>query len=181
MNPNEQLLSFTGTLAYQGKHIAINYNRLINLILDKNTSPERREAYRKQLEKTPEQITTVTNIEPELLYFQRNGDRYLISTRGPGRYNNHLLSMEGPFRTWSAYSGNNPTGFVVTLFGRGRNNITLEDLVSDQLNIIILAGGSDHLSNYRLPGTPASFTDNEDEDFEIDDFQLTIIDRNVAP
>ncbi|MBD9611971.1 hypothetical protein IB245_10715 [Pseudomonas sp. PDM02] len=180
MSPNEQLHSFTGTLTFDGKPITTNYNRLTQLILNKETTPTKREEYRKQLERIPEHITTADNVEPELLYFQKDGDRYLIRTRGPGRYTNHLLSMEGPNRAWSAYSGTDATGYAVTLFGRGRDNITLDDLITDQLDIIILAGGRRSIRNYGIPGAPAAFTDNNG-DYEAGDFQLTVVDRNVAP
>ncbi|EJM40304.1 hypothetical protein PMI26_04031 [Pseudomonas sp. GM33] len=181
MTPTEQLLSFTGTLSFDGKSVVLNYNRLISYITDQNTPAKKRESFIKQLERIPEHVVTDLNMEPELLYFQRDGDRYLIRTRGPGRYNDHLLSLEGSERLLSAYSGTNPTGYYVSLVRGNGGNFTVENTLTDQHTIYILAGGRRHLYNYRLPGFSAAFTDEYEEDLELAAFQLTIIDRNVAP
>lgn len=181
MTLDDQLHSFTGTLTYEGAPVLINYNRLLKLIFNKDTPSEQIEDYKKQLGRIPEHITTAPDNEPELLYFRRTGNRYHIYTLGLGNYKGHKLSMEGDHRTWSAYDGTNSTDYVITLFGRGRNNITVQDLSSNQLDIILLAAGRKSINNYGIPGAPPAFTDRNDDDFERGEFTLTIIDRNVAP
>lgn len=180
MNATEQLHSFTGTLTYDNKPLIINYNRLTKLILDKNTPSDKRADYTKQLEKSPARILAAAGEEPELLYFQRKGDLYLIRTCGSGRYNDHALSLQGSQRDWVAYSGTEPTQYIVARFGSGRGNLSVDDLLEDPFDITLTTEDRRSLNTYNFPTELPRFTDIREEFLITAEFKLTIIERNVA-
>lgn len=180
MTRDDQLLSFTGTMTYEGFPVLLNNTRLTKLIFDKNITEDQREKYRKILDQSGTKLTTAEGEEPELLYFERVGDRYYVHARGPGRYNGHTLSMEGPKRTWSAYSGDNSTFFNIESTHSARKNLTLENLISDKLSVVFRANGTRLVYNSTTPGILAAFTDRQDDYYELAYFELTIIERDVA-
>ena len=182
MTPAEQLLSFTGTLNYQGNPIVINYHRLKKLILDEDTSSEARNDYMEELGDVPQHLTTAPNNKPELFYFERTGDRYVIHVIGSGRYSGQTLSMEGPHRTLSADSHNASARFTVGVdFFDHDENLTRENILSDEMDVAIRSEGRTYITNYSTPQAPPKFTDDDEDDSEIATFRLKIIERNIEP
>lgn len=177
MSSQENHNSFTATLSVNGAPVVFSYKALERSLRRSDISDQQRYEYQQELAYGSNMLTISQDETPELFYFGRIDDCYVISVRSPAKYYGETVSMEGDLRNWSAFNGTDPTIFRIGL--AHKKFAEIDDMPND-VNIIRLYTNSKHrpVHIYGDSGLPC-FTDLQNRGGKLVSFRLDIVERHV--